>query len=74
MPSTVNNRREVRQDIENNLDLWEEVDRIVATPKPRSKSERGGITPVVLLALLLVLITHLIGIYYFVTYRCPCFQ
>lgn len=74
MPTIVDNRREVRQDIEKNLDLWIEVDRIAATRKPRPSTERGGITPVILLALLFVLITHLIGIFYFVTYRCPCFQ
>jgi hypothetical protein len=74
MTLSVNNRRGERNDIEKNLDLWEEVNRIVAAPKPRQSTERGGITPVILLALLFVLITHLIGIFYFITYRCPCFQ
>lgn len=74
MTPTIDNRREVRQEIENNLDLWIEVDRIVATRKPRPNSEQGGITPLVLIALLAVLISHLIGIYYFVTYRCPGLQ
>ena len=29
MPTPANNRRVIRQDIENNLDLWKDVDRIV---------------------------------------------
>jgi hypothetical protein len=74
MTTTVDSRREVRREIENNLDLWEEVDRIVATRNRRPSTEQGGITPVVLLALVAVLISHLIGIYYFVTYQCPCLQ
>ena len=74
MLTPANNWRVIRQDIEKNLDLWEEVDRVVGAPKRRPSTERGDITPAVSLALLVVLITHLIGVWYFINFRCPNFQ
>jgi hypothetical protein len=42
MRNPVNNRRMIQKEIENNLDLWREVDLIVATHQRKVQRERGS--------------------------------
>jgi hypothetical protein len=62
MRNLVNNRRKIRQDIENNLDLWREVDLIVATRQPKVTRERGTTYLLFAIGIVVWAIVHLIQV------------
>jgi hypothetical protein len=60
MQNPVNNRRKIQQEIENNLDLWREVDLIVATHQRKVQRERGSTYILFAIGIVVWAIVHLL--------------